>query len=181
LRKPAATPFAALRGITLLAFAAVITAFQICGALGIRINTSPSLPVGIYVVASESSSRLVEFCPAGPFATVSIERRYRDRGSCPDGAAPLLKPVAARPGDVVDFSAAGIAINRKLLRNTAPLAADTEGRPLAHWRFGHYLVTEGTLWVVSAYHPRSFDSRYFGPIATSAVHDHLRPVLTLCE
>ncbi len=168
-------------GRLVIVFAAVFTgAFQLCGWLGVRINTSPSLPVGLYAVADTDTS-LVEFCPAEPFARLSILRGYRDRGTCPDGAGPLLKPIAARSGDVVNFSASGITVNGKLLHNTAPLALDTKGRPLVHWPFGHYLVTADTLWVASSYHPRSFDSRYFGPIAISAIRDHLRPVLTLWE
>ena len=31
-------------------------------------------------------------------------RGYRDAGNCPDGATPLMKPVVARSGDIVDVS-----------------------------------------------------------------------------
>ena len=67
--------------------------FQISASLGLRINTSPSLPVGLYVVTADSGSELVEFCPPEPYARLAIIRGYREAGNCPDGAAPLLKPV----------------------------------------------------------------------------------------
>ena len=146
---------------------------------GLRFNDSPSMPTGLYVrTSSESNASLVVFCPSAPFARLSVERGYRSRGNCPDGAEPLAKPIAARPADVVELSAKGMVVNGQLLANTAPLATDTAGRPLAHWPFGRYVVAPSTLWVASSYNPRSFDSRYFGPVKASQVREHVRPLLT---
>jgi len=157
----------------------VLATFQLSGALGLRINTSPSLPVGLYLTTADAGANLVEFCPAEPFATLSIVRGYRDPGTCRDGAAPLLKPVVARSGDVVEVSARGISVNGALLPNTAPLATDTKGRHLEAWPPGRYVVDPGTIWVASSYHPRSFDSRYFGPLSTAAIRHRLKAFLTL--
>ncbi len=146
---------------------------------GLRLNDSPSMPTGLYVrTSSESTASLVVFCPAEPFARLSLERGYRSRGNCPDGAEPLAKPIVARPTDVVELSAKGMAVNGRVLPHTAPLAMDTAGRPLPHWPFGRYVVAPGTLWVASSYNPRSFDSRYFGPVNASQVREHVRPLLT---
>ena len=49
-----------------------------------------------------------------------------------------MKPIVAQAGDTVDLSGQGIAVNGKLLPNTAPLRADTHGRPLVAWTFGRY-------------------------------------------
>jgi conjugative transfer signal peptidase TraF len=127
---------------------------------------------------SEPGAKLVEFCPAEPFASLALSRGYRDQGVCRDGGAPLLKPVVARGGDVVEVSAAGIAVNGRLLSNTAPLGTDTNRRPLASWPQGHYIVKPGFVWVASSYSPRSFDSRYFGPVPISSIRDRVRPLLT---
>ena len=154
-----------------------VAVFQLCGWLGIRFNLSPSLPAGIYVT-TKSPAGLIEFCPEEPYASLAINRGYRDEGTCPDGAMPLLKPIVARTGDVVDVSARGIAVNGALLRNSAPLRVDTKGRPLPAWRFGNYVVAPGTVWVASSYNPRSFDSRYFGPVPISAIRDYVHPLLT---
>jgi conjugative transfer signal peptidase TraF len=162
----------------LLSAGIFIGAFQFFDLAGMRINTSPSLPLGLYRVTSHRDEKLVEFCPAQPFADFAIDRSYRNQGTCRDGGAPLLKPVVARAGDVVDLSKRGIAVNGRLLPNTAPLAADTKGRPLVHWQFGRFTVQAGELWVASSYNRRSFDSRYFGPVPVSSIRERLRPLLT---
>jgi conjugative transfer signal peptidase TraF len=152
--------------------------FQVAGSLGLRINTSPSLPVGLYITTNETAAQLVEFCPAEPYAHLAIARGYRDAGVCADGAAPLLKPVIAQLGDVVEVSPAGLSVNGQRLPNTAAIAADTKGRTLAAWPAGTYEVQPGTIWVASSYNRRSFDSRYFGPIALAAVRDRVKPLIT---
>src|SRR5712692_3593327 len=168
-----------IRRTALVATGVAVATFQLSGALGLRINTSPSLPVGLYITTADAAANLVEFCPVEPFATLSIVRGYRDSGTCRDGAAPLLKPVIARTDDVVEVSARGISVNGTLLPNTAPLATDTKGRHLEAWPSGRYVVDPGTIWVASSYHPRSFDSRYFGPLPTAAIRHQLKALLTL--
>ena len=156
-----------------LVFFVVILA---CAILGIRFNLTESLPQRVFIVTNDDSAALVEFCPQGPAAELSIERGYRRPGICADGGAPLLKPVVARTGDVVEVSSNGITVNGKLLRNSAPRAKDSHGRPLAPWPQGSYVVSAGFIWVVSQYHPLSFDSRYYGPVSTALVRHHLRPL-----
>jgi len=168
-----------VRRAALVAVVVSTAVFQLFGLLGLRINTSPSLPVGLYVVTTDGSADLVEFCPTEPFATLSLIRGYRDSGSCRDGGAPLLKPIVATAGDTVEVSGRGIYVNGLLLPNTAPLSKDTKGRPLDPWHFGRFPVSLGTVWVASSYHPRSFDSRYFGPVYTTTIRHRLRAFLTL--
>ena len=168
-----------VRRAALVAFVVSIALFQLFGLLGLRINTSPSLPVGLYVVTTDGSANLVEFCPAEPFATLSLIRRYRDPGICRDGGAPLLKPIVAKAGDAVELSGRGISVNGLLLPNTAPLSKDTKGRPLTAWPFGRYPVSPGTVWVASSYHSHSFDSRYFDPVYTTAIRHRLKMFFTL--
>lgn len=177
--KVGATSRSQLQKIGITVVAVMLGTFLAFGFLGIRFNSSPSMPVGLYIVTTDDHANLVEFCPSEPFASLSIVRGYRDEGVCADGAAPLLKPVVARAGDVVELSSAGISVNGRLLPNTAPLSKDSNGRQLQPWGFGRYLVKSGTVWVASSYHPRSFDSRYFGPVETSAIRHRLRPFLTL--
>jgi conjugative transfer signal peptidase TraF len=90
-----------------------------------------------------------------------------------------MKPVVAIAGDTVEYSEFGIAVNGNLLRNSAPRSRDSKGRPLVHFPFGTYRVAADMVWVVSSYHPLSFDSRYFGPILAAAIRERLRPLLTL--
>ena len=146
--------------------------------VGLRLNDSPSLPVGLYIVTSNPNATLVEFCPAEPYASLAIARGYRDQGNCPDGGAPLMKPIAARSGDTVELSARGVTVNGKALQNSGALSVDTDRRQLLHWPFGTYRVQAGYVWVISSYNRRSFDSRYFGPLSVSSIRDRVRPVFT---
>lgn len=168
--------FGSLIRRVLLGIGLCVGIFQACGWLGLRINVSPSLPVGLYI--STDSGSLVEFCPAEPFASVALARGYRTPGACADGGAPLLKPVIATTGDAVNTSANGLDVNNIRIPNSAPLAADSEGRPLTHWPFGRYTVSVGTVWVASSYNGRSFDSRYFGPVPVTAIRGRVKPLLS---
>jgi conjugative transfer signal peptidase TraF len=146
---------------------------------GVRANLSPSLPPGLYIVDPGAAASLVEFCPAQPFGAFANGREYRHVGACADGGSPLLKPVVARVGDTVVVFPKGILVNGEFLPNSAPRHTDTVGRPLTPWPPGTYRVKTGTLWVLSSYHPGSFDSRYFGPILESSVRHRLRPLLVV--
>jgi conjugative transfer signal peptidase TraF len=161
-----------------LSGACLALAFGLMSALGIRINTSYSLPMGIYTRTSDGHTNLIEFCPEGHAAAESSERGYRSTGVCPDGAAPLLKPIVARPGDTVEMSAGGISVNGRLLPQTAPVAQDRYGRPLRAWPNGRYPVADGFVWVASSYNRGSYDSRYMGPIPTRLIRSRLKPVWT---
>jgi len=160
---------------------ALITASGfVAGLAGVRVNTSSSLPLGLYIRTDQSGTRLIEFCPSEPYASLSRDRGYRVRGfTCPDRAVPLLKPVVARAGDIVKVSPAGIAVNGRLLPNTAPLPRDAEHRPLQAWPSGIYRVHPGTVWVASTYSRGSYDSRYIGPVEEKSIRGRLKPLWLL--
>jgi conjugative transfer signal peptidase TraF len=152
--------------------------FFLVSAIGIRINVSPSLPLGLYRKTSDLNARLIEFCPEEPSARLALQRGYRPLGNCPDGGAPLMKPIVATAGDLVNFSEAGIAVNGRLVQNTAPQQKDSRGRHMYPWPSGEYQVPTGFVWVASSYSPWSFDSRYFGPIEVKRIRCRLIPTLT---
>lgn len=155
-------------------------AATVAAVCGVRINTSSSIPLGLYVVTCISNAKLIEFCPSEPFATQSSERGYRTHGlSCPDGAVPILKPIVASEGDIVVVSLDGIQVNGQTLPQTAPLTADRAGRQLQPWPFGKYRVGPGEVWVASTYSKGSYDSRYMGPIRTTQIRKRLRPLWLL--
>jgi conjugative transfer signal peptidase TraF len=159
-----------------MVIAAVLVAGA-CVALGVRINVSPSLPTGVYIRGGD----LALFCPPQPWGQLAIDRQYRIKSinpfGCADGAMPLLKPIVARAGDVVDVSGNGIAVNGKLIENTAPRRKDSAGRAMTPYPAGRYVVEPGTAWIASSYSPLSFDSRYFGPVEVNRITGYLRPLL----
>ncbi len=146
-------------------------------ALGVRVNLTPSLPIGLYVADARGS--LVEFCPPGNAGEVSAVRGYRELGVCADHHAPLLKPIVARVGDQVAIDAQGISVNGAALPNTQAQSLDHRRRPLQAYRAGNYTVAPGTVWVASTWNDGSFDSRYFGPIRIEAVRSTLVPLWVL--
>ncbi len=167
------------RRILCIASVTFAVPFLFVSAAGLRINCSPSLPLGLYVTTMDSHTALIEFCPQEPYGTFAAGRGYRSHGNCPDGAGPLMKPVIASAGDIVEVSERGIAVNGSMLINTAPKVKDSQGRAMKPCPFGQYRVPPGFVWVASSYNPWSFDSRYFGPIPVSIIRDRLKPFLTL--
>jgi type IV secretory pathway protease TraF len=64
------------------------------------------------------------------------------------------------------------------LPNTASRARDSRNRDVPHVAFGTYPVKDGELWLFGEADPRSWDSRYFGAVPTSAARAELKPVIT---
>jgi conjugative transfer signal peptidase TraF len=158
-----------VKRIVLVAVAPAIAASSIVlllGVFGIRLNiASNSLPPGLYRIVPAGKGSDLLMCPTGVAEKVSIEREYRVKSfGCGDGYAPLLKPIAARAGDTVTLSQAGVAVNGKLLQNSKQYPKDGIGRTMPMVPFGSYAVLPGTVWVISSYNRFSFDSRYFGPV-----------------
>jgi conjugative transfer signal peptidase TraF len=149
-------------------------------AIPIRLNLSASLPPGLYLLEPllhpPLPGDLVLACPPPAAAALAHRRGYLGPGSCPGGTRPLGKLVLAAAGDRVHLTAAAITVNGCHLPATASTAADARGRPLPHPPTGTYLLRTGELWLFSL-HPRSFDSRYFGPVAAGQVRGLLRPLL----
>ena len=137
----------------------------IAWAAGLRVNVTASLPRGLYLLCPGTPDRgdFVAFCLSGEFAALAGERGYVLAGSCASGLRPLLKRVAALPGDVVDVAAL-------LLR-----ARDSQGRPLPSAL--HSGVVPPGMVLLLADHPGSFDGRYFGLVPLAALQ-RVRPFLT---
>ena len=167
-------------GLALGSIVGPIAAVAACHAAGLWINTTDSMPLGLWRQSAGQAERpgdVVLLClPETPTTDLGQSRGYIAPGSCPTGQEVLLKPVAAGAGEVVRVSAAGIAVNGQAIANSAQLAQDSKGRPLPAYPAGTYRVAPGQIWLVSPHNPRSFDSRYFGPVSASVVRSSVRPV-----
>lgn len=164
-------------GVAFGSLALLVMLFVIAG---LRINVTPSIPLGLYIQTGRAPAPglVAEFCPAG--MSTEQSRHYRGFGfGCPDRSIPLLKPIVATSGDQVDFSAAGLSVNGRALPNTAPRQIDSKGRYIRPWPSGAYTVEPGKIVVASTYHPLSYDSRYLGPISVHDVRSTLRPLWVL--
>lgn len=152
---------------------------------GYRINSTESLPPGIWRLADPSHAAhgdVIHFCPPDtPALQTAKARGYMHGGPCAGDYEPLFKPIVALVGDQVSLDAEGIRVNGKLVPNSAPMPRDGLGRPMPAIAERTYTVQPGTAWVVSSYTPWSFDSRYFGPIELASVDGRATPVWTSAE
>jgi conjugative transfer signal peptidase TraF len=145
---------------------------------GLRINLTPSFPLGLWRI--EPLTRSVEvgdrvfICPPAVAAfDLARERGYLGCGLCPGWFSPLIKTVVALAGQhvVIDGSITvdGVRITRSSIRK-----ADAEGRALATHAGG--IVPAGKLFLFSEF-AGSYDSRYFGPIPAVGVLGFAQPLL----
>jgi conjugative transfer signal peptidase TraF len=147
----------------------------------VRLNLTGSMPVGLWriepVIRAPAKGQVVSVCLSDKEARFALDRGYIAAGECPLNAEPLIKPVVATAGDAVSVSPFGIAVNGREIEGTALRPVDTAGRPLHAVPTGSYQVKSGEVWLASAHDPRSFDSRYFGPVLLLNVRGIAVPVL----
>lgn len=149
----------------------------------VTFNSTDSMPMGFYTVdprAVVKSGSIVVVCPPSDVAKLGLSRHYIRLGRCDSGAAYLLKIVVATAGDVVVASDAGISVNGHLLPSSKTMVRDTAGRPLPHIDHGTYGLKAGQIWLWTP-NPRSWDSRYYGPLASSDVAGIATLVLPVWE
>ena len=133
-------------------------------------NATASAPVGLYLTVPIRHLRrgdLVLAMPGPDLAQLAAERRYLPLG------VPLVKRVAALPGDVVCSVHRVIAINGRFVASA--LLQDGRGRPLPHWR-GCLILMPGQVFLLMSGVRNSFDGRYFGPISRQAILGQLVPL-----
>ena len=182
-------PKAALR-LSRVTFVLVASGVAILGAtlagvgFGFVFNYTHSAPFGLYrgiadpASVSHTPAPYVFFCPDRRWPTMVGQPNYREPShSCPDGLSPLIKPVLAWPGDTVRISSIGFEVNGRFIKNTAAINHDSSGHIIRPYPAGTYTVQKDQLWVVSNFSPRSFDSRYFGPIPLRSVHNWVKPFI----
>ena len=135
-------------------------------------NPSDSVPPGWYRIDPPESLHVGSFVlvrlPADT-ATLAAQRGYLPEH------VPLLKRIGA-------MSPQQVCIEKRIVRiDDIPVAGvhatDGHGRPLSAWPQCRRLHG-GELFLLSATNPASFDSRYFGPVAVSAVIGSAQPLWT---
>ncbi|WP_020405853.1 conjugative transfer signal peptidase TraF [Hahella ganghwensis] len=163
----------ALVGIFLMLLAAG------CYAAGVRINTTKSIPLGIYWVSKEPIHKgaYVLFCPPDTSAfSTARDRGYIGAGYCPGGYGYMMKRILAAKGDSVSITPEGVTVNGELLKLSKVLQSDKAKRPLPHFYITDYRLEDSELLLMSDVSAISFDGRYFGPIERSQVETVIKPV-----
>ena len=152
-----------------------------CYSAGARVNTTKSIPVGLYWLTEEPVEKgaYVIFCPpqVGVFDDAK-ERGYIGAGFCPGGYGFMMKRVLAAKDDAVAVADDGVRVNGELLPLSAPIKADKAGRPLPRYQSNSYTLGNSEVLLMSDVSATSFDGRYFGPINRSQIKTVIRPVIT---
>ena len=162
-------------GITLLLLGAA------CQVAGARINTSKSIPLGLYWTTNAPMAKgaNVLVCPPdGNVFRQAKERGYIGAGFCPGDYGYLMKRVAATQRDTVTVTSEGVRVNGERLPLSAPLHADNAGRPLPRYGANGTVLGHAEVLLMSDGSPTSFDGRYFGPIGRAQLVTAITPVLT---
>lgn len=170
-----ATVAAAIGAMALLLLGAA------CGLAGIRVNTSKSIPLGLYRTTSAPIDKgaYVLFCPPpSDVFKAARQRGYIGDGICPGGYGYLMKRVAGAEGDTVTVTAEGVRVNAQRLPFSAPRRADQAGRPLPAFEAHGYVLGKEDVLLMSDRSSTSFDARYFGPVRRAQLETVIVPLLT---
>lgn len=135
-------------------------------------NASASVPVGLYALRSVDNPEiadLVVVVPPEPLAAYLAQRGYLPRG------VPLLKRVAALPGQQVCRSGITISVDRAALGDARD--RDARDRALPTWQ-GCRILSADELFLMNWQAVDSFDGRYVGPIPRSSIIARAIPVWT---
>ena len=133
-------------------------------------NATQSAPIGFYrvlPVADYQRDDLVLFAPPAHVRALVQARRWLPKNGY------LMKPIAALSGDFVCTDSARLTINHE--DYGAIREQDSEGRPLPHVDYCQATAT-GSVYLANRGQANSFDSRYFGPIAATAIIGRVEPL-----
>ncbi len=150
------------------------------GIVGLRVNLTPSYPLGLWRVEPLAhdpavGDRIFICPPPGPPFELARERGYLGYGLCPGWFSPLIKTVVAVAGQHVVITC-GITIDGAHLPHSSVRPADGAGRALSSAAGG--IVPDGQLFLFSEF-AGSYDSRYFGPVPAAGVLGLAHPLLVL--
>jgi conjugative transfer signal peptidase TraF len=164
-------------------FGLLLSILLLCGltyTAGIRLNTTPSIPVGIYRLTNDPLTKgaYVYFCPP-PTSVFDMakDRGYLSAGFCPGGYGHLMKKILATQKDGVAIKKDGVQVNGRMLPLSAPFQADGAGLPLPDYKSSWVLESDEFL-LMSDSNSGSFDGRYFGSINRQQIEGVLRPIFT---
>jgi conjugative transfer signal peptidase TraF len=162
--------------LTAIAGVAALLPFTIFNPAPVLVwSVSESAPIGLYYVQPAGTlfvTTLVLAVPPEPLARSLAQAGYLPRG------IPLLKRILAVPGqsvcrDKLIITVDGVEVGTARER-------DRRGRSLPTWQ-GCRAIANGEVFLMNWDEPASLDSRYFGPLPTSAIIGRADPLWTFGE
>jgi conjugative transfer signal peptidase TraF len=160
---------------------AIVALGLACWVTGARVNTTKSIPLGLYWTSSAPAEKgaYVMFCP--PNASLfdeAKERGYIAAGLCTGHYGYMMKRIVAAEDDVVSVNPEGVRVNGQLLALSAPLKTDKAGRAMPRYQSNAFTLGASEVLLMSDASGSSFDGRYFGAVNRSQITSVIRPVLT---
>lgn len=140
-------------------------------AFSLVLNLSTSMPAGVYrIIPARQLQRgmLVLFSLPDKAKRPLVNREWLNMDM------PLLKPVAAIPGDAVCVNKMVVVNGREL---GGVFTSDSRGRPLTAGK-GCYVVSENAFLPLSLHSAHSYDGRYFGEVSQESILGEAVPVVT---
>jgi len=126
-------------------------------------NASASAPIGLYTVSPDAPISVGDMVVAWP--PPAARRLAAARGYLPD-SVPLVKRVAAGPGDRICAPGDAITVNGVTVTNR--FRTDGRGQPMPSW-WGCRRLHGGDYLLLMRGVPTSFDGRYFGVTGASQI------------
>jgi type IV secretory pathway protease TraF len=140
------------------------------GTRYLKVNLSPSVPVGLYWLRSVPST-----LDRGMLVVLPVPESVRPI----HGSIPLLKPIAGLPGDVVCVFLRRLFVHTEDWVNYGHVHPSWKGQPLPQAMDDDAcrIVPEGAVFLASPA-LNSSDSRYYGPVAIAGLTARAIPLLT---
>lgn len=151
------------------------------GLLGVRINTTGSIPKGIYITSKHpiEKNQYVIFCPPpSELFDEAKQRGFFSSGVCPNNYGYMMKRVAAASGDTIAILDDGVYVNGERLPNSTPLRKDGRKADLPYIRIKQNTLKKDELLLMADNDPTSWDSRYYGVIQKNQIQSAIIPIWT---
>lgn len=136
-------------------------------------NSSASIPLGVYYKIEYDgklqTGDIVVFTPPEKAKKIAYERGYISEGT------PMMKYVVAVEGDEFLIDGSDFFAAEKYYGHVA--AEDSAGRELYPYSNHMFTVNKGE-FIAAGTHPRSFDSRYWGPVSENNILAKAVPIFT---
>ena len=145
-------------------------------AVGIRINLTPSFPLGLYKISEKAHLKKGDFVLICAPDKMDYQRKplpKEEGGICENGTTPLLKKIVALAGDSISVK------NMKIFVNGIEQVNSSINQKRAKQFTKSCILEEGEVFVMSDYNPLSFDSRYFGALKTKNILYKAIPLYTI--
>lgn len=150
-----------------------------CYAIGLRVNTTKSIPLGLYLTQSSTPKKgdYVIICPPqSPVFLEAKKRGYLEAGLCPGELSYMMKKILAAKKDEVDISIDGVKVNGEFLPGSKPFLEDKFGRKMPI-PSTNVVLNDSEVLLMGDVSSKSFDARYFGIIEKTQIKSVIHPIL----